>query len=252
MNSVTSFPDPAIARQVGVVVPPANPTVEPELMQLLPSGFAMYTARLPVMQGRSLRERNELYIRHYRNAIRSFGSLKLNSVLIAATGPSYRLKLQGDRELCAELSASTGTRTITASLSIHEALKAVGRGEICLVSPYPEWLTEKAASYWTAAGYRVAKTVSVFGRDEKSSAYEARTTQIVEALRSLAPPAETAIVLTGTGMVTIEAIRAVEGEFPNPILSSNLCGAWWLLRDAGLKSGSAFFNAIAKGLRSAL
>ena len=97
-----------------------------------------------------------MYVTHYREAIESFGALKLESALIAVTGPSYRLWPEGDRELCADLSSATGVRTITASLAIHEALEALHRKEISLVSPYPDWLTSLGAGYWEAAGYRVA------------------------------------------------------------------------------------------------
>ncbi len=41
--------------------------------------------------------------------------------------------------------------------------------------------------------------------------------------------------MRGTGMPTLPAILAGRETVTKPILSSNLCAAWWALRVAGVK-----------------
>jgi maleate isomerase len=52
------------------------------------------------------------------------------------------------------------------------------------------------------------------------------------ALRRLDHRRAEAVVLSGTGMPTLQALRVARGELALPVISSNLCLAWSLLRAA--------------------
>jgi maleate isomerase len=223
-------------RRVGLLTPSANPAVEPELRHLLPAEAALHATRLPTMPGTTLEQRSAAYLDAAERALADFGALALDALVFAITAPSYALATEEDAALQARLSAQADRPVLLASRAIAEALEALGAWRLLLFSPYPGWLTERAERYWRAAGLDLLDS---FKLSDSFRAYELTPEEVADGLARLAPPADCAVLLSGTGMATLDAMAWMRPRMAAPMLSSNLACAFAVSRRLGLGPGEA-------------
>jgi len=228
MRNVT--PDYGPRARVGIAVPHSNPTVEPELRELLPPTLGVYATRLthPALQ---VEERLNHYVRHMPEAIGTFGEMTLAAFGFGCTGSSYVAGLELEDRLTAEASDRKSIPVVTAAQAIRIALKSLGCSAIALVSPYPEALAIAGYRYWETAGIRVVDRLRVDPTlTDTHRIYELTSDDALAALRRLDTSGADCLVASGTGMPTLRALRTLGAETQMPVLSSNLSLAWALTR----------------------
>jgi maleate isomerase len=120
---------------------------------------------------------------------------------------------------------------ITAAQAIRLALDTLGARTIALVSPYPAALAEAGYRYWEGCGIRVAGRLRVDpDLSDTHDIYELTCDDSLRALREVERAGADCLVASGTGMPTLRALRTLREEIRMPIISSNLCLSWALLR----------------------
>jgi maleate isomerase len=216
--------------RIGIAVPHANPTVEPELRSLVPAALGVYATRL-THPSPHVEERITHYIRHIPDAIRSFGQMAgLKAFGFGCTGSSYMVSPVEEDRLTAA-AAECGLPVVTAAQAIRAALAVHGARSIALVAPYPAELAEAACRYWERAGIRITASLRVDPElRDTHHIYELTSEDAGRAIERLDRSGADCVLASGTGMPTLAALRSLRGRLGVPVLSSNLCLAWALTR----------------------
>ena len=228
--STTASRDYGPIGRVGVAVPHGNPTVEPELRALILADIGVYATRL-THTSPHVEERIDHYIRHMPDAIRSFGSMGIRAFGFGCTGSSYIAGLELEDQLTVAATSECGVPVITAAQAIRLALAALAARKIALVSPYPEDLAEAGYRYWDSARVEVVTKLRVDpALSDTHHIYELGSDDALAAIRRIDKTGADCVVVSGTGMPTLRALRALDAQSALPVISSNLCLAWALTR----------------------
>ena len=225
---------------VGVLMPPANPTVEPELSVLLGPDMAMLAARL-VSRFSGDRDRPVDYLESLDATLEAFGNAPLQVVGFGITSSTYLVGCAREAEILERIRALCGYPVVTAARAVESALQALGARKLALLSPYPKWMTEAGVAHWRGRGFQVTQVLQLGElRADTSGIYALGSGAAIEAAAQVRDA--DVILITGTGMPSLAALDRLNAPGRVPVISSNLCLAWSM--EATLR-GSSFPSWLA-------
>jgi maleate isomerase len=222
--------------RLGFLVPPGNPTVEPEMMQLAPPGVSLHFTRMVAHgttgshQGQD--DRNRTQIAHLDENASLLAMVKPQVMVMAHTATSYTLGKDGEAELVARMERAHGIRFITAFGSVIEALARLGIQRVAYATPYNEETTLRGKAHLEAHGLQVVahgilpNVTNIYDETAERAYALARQFDVAEAQ---------AVFLSGVGMPTIAALDMLERDLGKPVLSSASAMMWNALRIAKVR-----------------
>jgi maleate isomerase len=222
--------------RLGFLIPPGNPTVEPELIAMTPPGVSVHFSRL-VARGSAgthhgQEERNRSQIEHIDESASLLAMVKPNVIILAHTATSYTLGRGAEAELLQRMRAQYGMTFATAFGCVAAALHELGAKRVALGTPYSEEITLKGKAHLEAHGFEVVS----HGRLENvTDIYEETAERAYQLGRSVDSPDAQAIFLSGTGMPTIKILEALEHDLGKPAISANSAMMWHALRLTGVR-----------------
>jgi len=222
--------------RLGFLVPPGNPTVETEMIELAPEGVSLHFQRMVArgiggsLDGQS--ERNQMMIDHLGDSIELLAMVNPDVIVIAHTATSYHLGREREAALLARLQEASGIHIVTAFGAVSQALRRLDVKRLALGAPYSPEVTLQGKAHLEAHGFEV---VSFANLPDVTNIYDETAERAYRLARIVDRDTAQAVFLTGTGMPTLPVLEALEQDLGKPVISSASAMMWHALRSAGVR-----------------
>jgi maleate isomerase len=223
--------------RLGFLVPPGNPTVEPEMMALAPAGVSLHFHRMDAGEGvpgalDNQDQRTRAMIDSLDAAVPLLAAVKPDIIVIAHTATSYYLGREGEAALLARLSAASGVPVATAFGCVAAALERLGVRRVAVGTPYSAATTAQGRAHLRAHEFDVVRCENLQG---VTNIYDETAERAYRLARSIDRPDAEAVFLSGTGMPTLSVLQLLEEDLGKPVLSSASAMMWHALRRCGVR-----------------
>jgi maleate isomerase len=234
--------------RIGFLVPPGNPTVEPEMMELAPPGVSLHFTRMnaegPAGTHTGQEERNLSQVASVPDGVKLLSMVSPNVIVMAHTATSYTLGQGLEATLVERMEALSGARFVTAFGSVLEALAHLGARRVAYATPYSAEMTARGKHHLERCGLEV---VSSGHLSNVRNIYEETSERAYAIGRQVDHPDADVIFLSGVGMPTLDALKPLEEDTGKPVISAASAMMWHALRTAGVRCRIEGYGRLLEG-----
>jgi maleate isomerase len=234
--------------RIGFLVPPGNPTVEPEMTELAPEGVSLHFTRMsaegPAGTHAGQEERNLSQVASVPACVKLLAMVSPRVIVMAHTAMSYTLGGEREAELVAQMEAASGARFITAFGSVLAAFSHLGVRRIAYGTPYSADMTARGKTHLETCGLEV---VSSGHLANVRNIYEETSERAYAIGRQVDRPEADVIFLSGVGMPTLDALKVLEDDTGKVVVSAASAMMWHALRTAGVNCSIKGYGKLLEG-----
>ncbi len=216
--------------RAGVLIPSGNSVAEPELRAMLPPEVSLLVTRL-ALRGSSKPELMQMLDR-LEAASELLADAQVDVIVFHCTAVStFAPELAGGiRE---RIRAASGIACFTTADAILDALRHLGAKRFSLLTPYIAEVHDREIAFLEANGFHVDGSAHL-GIDTNAEMATLAPQTILEWAADKISPGADACLISCTAIKSAPVIAPLERRSGVPVLTSNQCTAWHLLRSQGI------------------
>jgi maleate isomerase len=226
--------------RAGVLIQSGNSVAEPELRAMLPPEVSLMVTRL-ALRGSSKPELMQMLDR-LEAASELLADAQVDVIVFHCTAVStFAPELAGGiRERIREAS---GIDCFTTADAIVDALRHLGAKRVSLLTPYIAEVHDREIAFLEANGFTVDGSAHLGIDTNKEMATLAPEAILAWAGGKISRSAD-ACLISCTAIKSAPAIAALERASDVPVLTSNQCMAWHLLRSRGIDAAAGDYGRL--------
>ena len=222
--------------KLGIVIPDANTTMEPELPVWIPTKLELRTVRVKRPGGMLRREDLPAELERVAQAGADLAGFGPDLVVMGCTAAGFLAGPDGDAQFCERLSHTSGAPVVSAAGSMVKILREKKVSRVALVSPYGPLVNNALREFLARTGF----TITRFEGFEVAGIKELlalRAQDVADRARRAVTDDSQALFVACSQLPTYGALEQLERETQRPAWSSVRAVAWNACQTLGASFG---------------
>jgi len=240
-----------VHHRVGIAVLASDMTTEREMRHLMPATIDTYVTRVDHPDGIT-EEILPHAEKHLESAVRLLRPIRPEVVVWSCTSSGFLKGKSGNAALERRLEDASGATALTPATAIVDSMQATGARRVAVLTPYSHFVNARLEAFLREWDFEVVSMRQMFGerilRDFDLQTTD-RKTRFEAYLRGDEPEADL-LLISCTGLLTVDVVGQLETRLGKPVLSSNLATAYAIfqyLKEPPVKAiGSRLLSTLAK------
>jgi len=216
--------------RIGLIIPSVNTLTEPQFNRYAPRDVEFHVSRTRIHLDKSLAEQTPDIL----TAAELLADCGCDLILYHCTGMSMGSGRAAEQRLVGEIGRVTGRPAASTATAIVTAFRALGVGNVVLVSPYPQFINDLERQFLTESDVAVL-TDRALDLPIPEGMCGATPDVWVETTVAEARPDADAYFVSCTNIQSVDAIAEIEARLGKPAVTSNQAALWYALRRCGIK-----------------